>query len=195
MSDASENRRFIAVITTIFVVMMMLISLVSVILTRQLLVTPKDAYAISKKIEAHVEQINRSQQLQQLTEKESRVDRLLSETLSQSKDALVVADSAGIITLWSSGAEKLFKIRREYAIGFGLSFLIPPELRDKHRKAFEAAMKTSSTVPIRRTYVSEGLLPDGSRIPITLHLSVIPGAGAVALIERHTTASNKEKER
>ena len=56
--------------------------------------------------------------------------------------ALVVADAEGIIRMWSRGAEALFGYPATYAIGRSLELLIPERFRERHWRAFHAAMAT-----------------------------------------------------
>jgi PAS domain S-box-containing protein len=56
--------------------------------------------------------------------------------------ALVVADAEGIIRMWSSGAEALFGYPAAYALGRSLELLIPERFRERHWRAFHAAMAT-----------------------------------------------------
>ena len=56
--------------------------------------------------------------------------------------ALVVADAEGIIRMWSSGAEALFGYPAAYAIGRLVELLIPERFRERHWRAFHAAMAT-----------------------------------------------------
>jgi PAS domain S-box-containing protein len=54
----------------------------------------------------------------------------------------VVADAEGIIRMWSSAAEALFGYPAAYALGRSLELLIPERFRERHLRAFHAAMAT-----------------------------------------------------
>ena len=56
--------------------------------------------------------------------------------------AYVVADVEGIIRIWSGGAEALFGYQADYAIGRSVELLIPERFRERHWRAFHAAMAT-----------------------------------------------------
>ena len=62
-------------------------------------------------------------------------------TMSESR-AHVVADAEGIIRMWSSGAEALFGYPAADALGRSLELLIPERFRERHWRAFRAAMAT-----------------------------------------------------
>ena len=57
-----------------------------------------------------------------------------------SDQALIFADSGGVIRAWNAGAETLFGYDAASAIGQTLDLIIPPEYREQHWKGFRAAM-------------------------------------------------------
>src|SRR5437870_6673622 len=56
------------------------------------------------------------------------------------QDAIISADRDGLITKWLAGAEQLFGWRRAEMLGRPLVTIIPDELRERHRTAFERAV-------------------------------------------------------
>ena len=56
--------------------------------------------------------------------------------------ALVVADAEGIIRMWSDGAEALFGYPATDTLGRSVELLIPERFRERHWRAFHAAMAT-----------------------------------------------------
>jgi PAS domain S-box-containing protein len=56
--------------------------------------------------------------------------------------AIVVSDREGKIHLWSPGAEKLFGYPASEALGQSLDLIVPPKFRERHWKAFYAAMES-----------------------------------------------------
>jgi PAS domain S-box-containing protein len=68
-------------------------------------------------------------------------DPIYDPTMSENR-ALVVADAEGIIRMWSRGAEVLFGYPAAYALGRSLELLIPERFRERHWRAFHAAMAT-----------------------------------------------------
>jgi PAS domain S-box-containing protein len=58
--------------------------------------------------------------------------------------AIVVADTAGVIRLWSQGAEKLFGFRAEEAIGQKLDLIVAEPFREQHWHGFQQAMQSGT---------------------------------------------------
>jgi PAS domain S-box-containing protein len=56
--------------------------------------------------------------------------------------AVVVADRAGVIQLWSRGAERLFGHPAHEAVGQTLDFIVPEAYREAHWNGFHRAMET-----------------------------------------------------
>ena len=76
--------------------------------------------------------------------------------------AIVIANSDGVIQLWSAGAESLFGHAAADAVGKRLDLMVPPDLREMHWKGF--GQGTFFDIP--------GLLSDGKARPLRgqLHL-------------------------
>jgi PAS domain S-box-containing protein len=54
--------------------------------------------------------------------------------------ALVIADSSGVIHMWSPGAVQHFGYSPAEAVGQTLDLIIPPDFRSEHWSGFRAAM-------------------------------------------------------
>ena len=59
-------------------------------------------------------------------------------------NAVVIADAAGIIRFWSSGAEKAFGHACEQAVGQTLDLIVPSEYRQAHWTGFRHAMASGA---------------------------------------------------
>ncbi|HXS05195.1 MAG TPA: PAS domain S-box protein [Rhizomicrobium sp.] len=59
-------------------------------------------------------------------------------------DAIVIADTAGIIRFWSTGAEKLFGHTAATALGQSLDLIVPTEYREAHWRGFQRAIASGS---------------------------------------------------
>jgi PAS domain S-box-containing protein len=57
-------------------------------------------------------------------------------------NAVVIADSAGIIRFWSAGAEKAFGYAPEHALGQTLDLIVPAEYAEAHWRGFRNAIAT-----------------------------------------------------
>ena len=58
------------------------------------------------------------------------------------RTGIVVADTDGVITSWSAGAEHLLGHRAEDAVGRSLDLIVPPEHREAHWAGFHRAVST-----------------------------------------------------
>ena len=57
-------------------------------------------------------------------------------------DAIVAADTAGVITYWNAGAERIFGYPAAEARGASLDLIIPERLRDRHWQGWRRVMDT-----------------------------------------------------
>jgi PAS domain S-box-containing protein len=102
-----------------------------------------------------------------LVDNERRI-RAIVETAS---DAVITADTAGVILEFNSAAEEIFGHTSEFAIGENVSILIPNKdttNRDRHIKEHLSGPEKSA-VGFRRTDI--GVKRDGSTFPIEVSLS------------------------
>lgn len=73
-------------------------------------------------------------------------------------NAIVIADTAGVIRFWSAGAQKAFGYSMEQAIGQTLDLVVPPEYRQAHWNGFRRAIASGAAAaegqntpfPVRR---------------------------------------------
>jgi PAS domain S-box-containing protein len=65
--------------------------------------------------------------------------------LATRADAIVLADSQGIVCFWNPGAERIFGFSRTEAVGQSLDIIIPERLRKRHWDGFDHSMKTGQT--------------------------------------------------
>jgi PAS domain S-box-containing protein len=59
------------------------------------------------------------------------------------KHAIVIADSSGVIQLWSAGAAALFGYPIQDAVGKKLDLVVPDDFRNAHWAGFGHAMSTA----------------------------------------------------
>jgi PAS domain S-box-containing protein len=62
--------------------------------------------------------------------------------LSTRSDAIIAADTRGIIRFWNPGAERIFGFASVEAIGQSLDIIIPERLRQRHWDGYDRTMKT-----------------------------------------------------
>lgn len=98
-------------------------------------------------------------------------------------EAIIIAESAGHIIDWNSGAGDIFGYEREEALGQPLEILIPERHRSDHRKGMERATKTGEGPLLGTTVEMSGLRKQGDEFPIELSLSTWQANG-----DRHFAA-------
>jgi PAS domain S-box-containing protein len=87
----------------------------------------------------------------------------------------ITADSKGIITSWSSGAEELFGWSRDEILGKAIETIMPAYLRAAHREAFLEALKPEHVTRDRKMRDAFGQHADGSTINVTIVLNAYTG--------------------
>jgi PAS domain S-box-containing protein len=60
--------------------------------------------------------------------------------ITQAPDAILAADTTGIIRLWNHGAERIFRTPADQAIGQSLDLIIPENLRQRHWQGWAKVM-------------------------------------------------------
>ncbi|MDA0183695.1 EAL domain-containing protein [Solirubrobacter phytolaccae] len=87
-------------------------------------------------------------------------------------DAIITADSAGLIVSWNSAAERMFGYDREQVMGRPLSVLMPERLRAPHDAGLRRVVaKPESARIMGRTVEVVGKRADGTEFPIELSIS------------------------
>jgi len=63
----------------------------------------------------------------------------------EAPDAIVYADSQGVIRFWNHGAERVFGFAEGEALGQSLDIIIPERLRARHWAGYTATMRSGLT--------------------------------------------------
>ena len=87
--------------------------------------------------------------------------------------AIVIANSDGVIQLWSAGAASLFGHAAAEAVGKKLDLVVPPDLREMHWKGFGHAMETASMNGEGTFFDIPGLCSDGQARPLRGQLRLL----------------------
>jgi len=98
---------------------------------------------------------------------ESTVDAIVE----SATDAIVTADSKGVIVTWNPAATRMFGFEREEAIGEPLTLLVPERFRDAHRAGLARVSETGETRIIGTTVHVAGIHKEGREFPIELSLA------------------------
>ena len=100
----------------------------------------------------------------------SSIERYEAVTQS-SNDALINADSQGIIVAWNPGAERIFGYRSDEIIGQSLERLMPQRYRAAHPAYMQRALSGGDSQVIGSLVELTGLRNDGSEFDIDLSLT------------------------
>jgi PAS domain S-box-containing protein len=101
--------------------------------------------------------------------------RTLAETAS---DAIVTIDEQGSILFCNSSAADVFGYRAEQMIGYELTMIMPPRLRDSHRNALGRYLKTGQRRISWKAVELPGLHADGREISLELSFGEFKRDGA-----------------
>ena len=124
---------------------------------------------------------------------------LCQQIVTAARDAIIFADTEGIIRLWNRGAEEMFGYPAAEALGQSLDLIIPEKMRARHWEGYRRVMATGVSRYGKDCLSAPGLRRDGARISLEFSMVIVRGAdGAVlgtAAIMRDVTARwEKEKE-
>jgi len=114
-----------------------------------------------------------------VTERESRAhqlqehDELLSLAIEHLPGCFVAMDQFGIIIEFNHAAEKVFRCSRHEVMNHDMAeMLIPPELREHHRRSMAHYLETGERHVIQRPVEMRAMRADGSTFWAELHVSV-----------------------
>lgn len=102
-----------------------------------------------------------------------------SELVEQSPDAVIFANTEGVITVWNAAAERVFGHSAEKAIGQNLDLIIPEQFRDAHWKGFDRALGDGVTKFVGQVLPTRALRADGETIYVELGFAIIKAGGVV----------------
>ena len=99
-----------------------------------------------------------------------------------SHDAVVVADRAGVITLFNPAAERTFGYGADEMVGRHIRDLMPEALRDLHEAGLSRYVATRVPHVVGRTVELTGLRKSGETFPLELSLSAVETEGELQFI-------------
>jgi PAS domain S-box-containing protein len=93
--------------------------------------------------------------------------------LNDAADAIIATDREGLIRLWNSGAERIFRYRADEAQGRSLDVIIPERLRERHWAGYRRVIETgTSKYGEGEILAVPGIRKDGSRV--SLEFTIVP---------------------
>ena len=88
-------------------------------------------------------------------------------------EAIIMADSDGVVRLWNVGAEAMFGYTANEAIGQTLDLIIPERQRERHWAGYRTVMQTGTSRYGQQMLAVPALRKDGTRISIEFHVVVL----------------------
>lgn len=98
---------------------------------------------------------------------------LAAQLLAKSKDGIVIADPAGTIIYWNSGAFEMFGYPPDEALGASLDLIVPERLRDRHWEGYANTMRTGQTSYAERVLAVPATHRDGHRLSIEFRVTLL----------------------
>jgi PAS domain S-box-containing protein len=95
-------------------------------------------------------------------------------------DAIIAADTGGLIRFWNPGAERLFGYRTDEVLGQPLTMLMPERFHDAHRRGMRRYVETREARVVGRTVELAGRRKDGTEFPLELSLGAAPLEGGMS---------------
>jgi PAS domain S-box-containing protein len=114
-------------------------------------------------------------------------------------DAVIYADTEGVIRLWNAAAEQIFGFAADDAVGASLDLIIPERLRDAHWRGYRAAISSGKTRLGGRATLTKGLHKSGRPLYVEMSFSVVKDTtnhvvGSVAIARDVTERQLKARE-
>ncbi len=99
-------------------------------------------------------------------------EQAIAQAILSGPDAIVAADTDGVIRFWNAGAERIFGHSAEHAIGRSLDLIIPERLRERHWAGWQQVIATGqSRYGAADLLAVPGVRQDGTTVSVefTIH--------------------------
>ncbi len=115
-------------------------------------------------------------------------------------DAVIFADTAGVIRVWNPASSSVFGFTADDAIGQSLDLIVPEHLREAHWTGFHRAIETGVTRLDGHAIITRALHKSGKRLYVDMSFAVVRMsagdiAGSVAVARDVTQRYGEEKAR
>jgi PAS domain S-box-containing protein len=112
-------------------------------------------------------------------------------------DAIIAADTDGLIRLWNPAAERIFGFTAAEALGHSLDLIIPERWRHRHWEGYQRVMRTGQARCGAEVLRVPALHKDGRALSIAFTVALLRagdgGIQAIAAIVRDETARWEEE--
>jgi PAS domain S-box-containing protein len=118
--------------------------------------------------------IDRKRSQEAVRQSESRKSAVLRSSL----DCVITIDHEGSILEFNPSAERTFGYAQRDVLGKPMvELIIPPALRERHRKAFQRHMETGESAILGKRVELTGMRADGTEFPVELTIARVEGSG------------------
>jgi PAS domain S-box-containing protein len=119
--------------------------------------------------------------------------------LDQNPDAVVFADTAGVIRYWNAAAERIFGFTAGDALGSNLDIIIPEPFRQRHWAGYERALAAGETKYRGQSLPTKAQKADGTEFYVELSFEIVQAdngtvVGAMATARDITERFERERE-
>jgi PAS domain S-box-containing protein len=101
---------------------------------------------------------------------------LCGQIVEHAQDAIIFADTRGIIRFWNAGAAAIFGYSAAEALGQSLDLIIPEKLRERHWQGYRRVMATGATTYGQKLLAVPGRRQDGTPLSLEFSLALIADA-------------------
>jgi len=101
--------------------------------------------------------------------------------MESAPDAMVVTSISGVILMVNQRAEKLFGYDRRELLGQAIELLLPPALREGHKRHVSNYIKAPDSRAMGQNINLEALAKDGRHVPVEISLSPIETADGLTI--------------
>jgi PAS domain S-box-containing protein len=108
-------------------------------------------------------------------------DSLFKSIVDQAPEAIVFADTGGVIRVWNAGAQALFGFDRAEAVGNSLDLIIPERFRRAHWDAFDKAIANGHTRLGSQDRTTRSLHKDGRKLYVDLSFGLVADAAGTVI--------------
>ncbi|MDR3451857.1 MAG: PAS domain S-box protein [Rhodoferax sp.] len=100
--------------------------------------------------------------------------------VEQAPEAIIFADCEGAIRLWNAGAETVFGLTADEALGQSLDIIIPERLRRAHWDGFNHAISSGQPKYVNRVLTTRSVHKNGTKLYVDLSFALVRDeAGAI----------------
>ena len=99
--------------------------------------------------------------------------RSLGAVIEHSGDAIIYANTAGVIEIWNRAASSLFGYSAEEARSGTMDLIVPDKLRAAHWAGFHRAMDTGNTRLSGRPTITRASHKSGARLYVEMTFAIV----------------------